>query len=530
MTEKIEEIIKYISDIRDGDRVSRHVALKKLCVIAKALGPDRTRKELIPYTMEVTNHTPKDLRTIAKRFGNFVDLIGGYQHSSILLEALRQLCENEDALIREPATHSVIIIGKNIPTKEYQPITQFAKDACEDPWYPMKCTGAEMCCALYDKFPDAVIAEINQELTALSLDQTVLVRRSLAKSLPLLIMSGKKAAQLATKLVLELAGDSSAAVSIELPKSIALIAQNAPEAALQASDKIYKSGIWQAKSVLISELHNIFKGKPPKPFLKNVVNTAATDQVNVVRASIARQIPFIYESDCLSFDDFQQFVNSLISDSESCVRLAVATALGKLPHTKKGNFDDTTIITLLNDEELDVRMEALSSVASSGKAISSASKNFTELIKFSNWRIKRNVADLLPKIAAIFDEKRFNSEIVPIIKSLLSDEASDARSKASTVLVDLVKRYGQKWEKAILHPIIKELFNSPDYQLRKTAIESVAAIASWDQFKDILNKIVGDPCPNVRLVLARNLPGTSPLLDKLKNDADPDVKELASAK
>ncbi|OHS97142.1 HEAT repeat family protein [Tritrichomonas foetus] len=524
----IDEIRKMISAIRTDDHNVRLNALSNLHLIAKVLGPERTRTELIPYTIETTDHNPHDLSIIGEELGKLLNDVGGPSHIKILLEALRTLCENEDILIREPATDSIVKLGKLLTKSEYGVITQFAKDLCEDTWYPLRCSGACVCCELYHYFPDSVLKEIDQELASLAGDQMVMVRRSLAKSIPSLIKSERNSVQLASNIIKALSSDESAAVAIEIPISISLLASSAPDVALSVSEKIYKSDIWQAKSVLISYLDRIFKNNPPKEFLKQVVNSSLIDGANVIRASIARQIPFIYESKCLSFDEFQQFVMSLISDSESCVRLAVASSLGKMPSTKKGNFDESSITTLLNDEELDVRMEALSSVAISGKAISSASKNLTDLIKFSNWRIKKGVADLLPKISNIFDEKRFNNEMVPIVKSLLSDEASEVRQEIARILVSLVKKYGEKWEKTILFPILQELFESPDYMLRKTGIEAVSAISCFDQFKDTLEKLCSDPCPNVRMVLARNLPRNSSLLDKLKKDEDIDVKDAAN--
>ena len=352
-----------------------------------------------------------------------------------------------------------------------------------------------------------------------------MVRCSLAKNVPVLIKAG--ATQLASTILPTLAKDDSAAVAIEVPVSLSLIAPTNYDLALKASETIYKTDIWQAKSVLISYIDSIFKDKPPKDFLKQIISTAQVDQENVIRASIARQIPFIYKSGCIPFDQFQQFVMSLISDSENCIRIAVAEALGRTPATKS-SFDENSLTALLSDEELEVRMEALKSVAISGKAISSAAKNLKDLITLSNWRIRKGVVSLLPKIANIYDQKKFNSEMLPILKSLLNDEASHVRNEATGILVDLVKKYGDKWEKSSLFPLINDLAASSDYMLRKTAIEAITAISCFDQFSAVLENLSKDSVPNVRMVLARSLPRNSSLLEKLKNDVDQDVKDCAA--
>ena len=520
-----DAIQNMILGIRSKDHNTRSNSLANLHIIAKVLGPDRTRNELIPYTIETTDHNCNELSIIATQLGLLFQDIGGPANIKVLLDALRTLCEIEDILVREPATESIISIGQQINKNNYTPIEELAKDLCQDQWYPLRCSGACVCCRLYKNFPEKVIKDINQEIISLASDPIIMVRCSLAKNVPVLIKAG--ATQLASTILPTLAKDDSAAVAIEVPVSLSLIAPTNYDLALKASETIYKTDIWQAKSVLISYIDSIFKDKPPKDFLKQIISTAQVDQENVIRASIARQIPFIYKSGCIPFDQFQQFVMSLISDSENCIRIAVAEALGRTPATKS-SFDENSLTALLSDEELEVRMEALKSVAISGKAISSAAKNLKDLITLSNWRIRKGVVSLLPKIANIYDQKKFNSEMLPILKSLLNDEASHVRNEATGILVDLVKKYGDKWEKSSLFPLINDLAASSDYMLRKTAIEAITAISCFDQFSAVLENLSKDSVPNVRMVLARSLPRNSSLLEKLKNDVDQDVKDCAA--
>lgn len=521
-----DEIQKMIVAIRSKDHTLRQNALANLAIIAKVLEPERTVKELIPYTIETIDHNGKDRSIIGAVLCQLLPYIGGTQHIQVLFDALRTLCEDEDVLVREPATESLVSIGNQIPESEFGVLVQFAKELCEDQWYPLRCSGATICCKLYQKFPQKSRQDINKELTRLASDTVVLVRCSLAISLHNIISAG--AIDLASTILTTLSKDESAAVSIELPQSIALIAKANPSLALSVSETIFNTEIWQSKSVLLDYLDQIFQSNPPKEFLKKVAKVSISDPHNVIRASIARLIAFIYNSGCLPFEEFQKFVTSLISDSESCVRIAVAQSLGKMKPIKKGSFDESTLDTLLNDEELDVRMEALKSVAATGKAISLAAKNLSELLTIASWRTKRNVADLFPSIANIYDDKKFNSEMMPIVKALLTDDANDVREEMCKILNDLVKKYGAKWQKDTIYPLINELVTSPDYQLRKTAIQSIASISAFDDFKSALETLAKDSVPNVRMVLARSLPRGNTLLNTLKNDSDQDVNSCAN--
>ena len=63
--------------------------------------------------------------------------------------------------------------------------------------------------------------------------------------------------------------------------------------------------------------------------------------------------------------------------------------------------------------------------------------------------------------------------------------------------------------------------------MRKTAVETTITIRLKDGCKELLKASESDPVPNVRLVLARELPRTSThLLQKLMKDEDQDDYRL----
>ena len=66
--------------------------------------------------------------------------------------------------------------------------------------------------------------------------------------------------------------------------------------------------------------------------------------------------------------------------------------------------------------------------------------------------------------------------------------------------------------------------------LRKSAISAIVVLEMTNEFKTIMDQAVKDPVPNVRMVLARELPRNSKLLATLAKDSDPDVAFYASKK
>ena len=530
-----KEIIEFIKGMKSDDRALRLTSLAKMPVIAQALGPERTRDELIPYAIDITNHSLSDLAKIAEILGTMLNFVGGPQQANSLLQTLRFLCENEDMFVRDPATESLFRIGQALNDKEFRNMAQMIFGMCEDGWYPLKCSGIQLLCQLYSKIPNDMLSNAHEILLSLAGDPTVLVRRSLAKSLPELINQAKalSALDVIKNVLTTLSDDESSAVAIEVPISISLVAENDPDLGLSCSIKLFGTSSWQAKAVLISYIDKIFaknfSKKEVLSFLKKVANETTTDQSSVVRTAIARQMVFLSKTKCMSNDEFNQFLQNLVADSETCVRTAVATEIGLLPkNATKSDVEDTVINTLLSDEEVEVRMEALKSIAVSGKAIKHISSNLSDLLSINNWRVRNSIVKLLPQMSQVLDEKKFDQIVFPVLKSLISDEASDVRHETVTQLPSLVKKYGKKWETSKIYPLIKELSSSPDYQNRKTAIEAVLILNAQDQLSNVLESACNDPVPNVRLVLAKNLPRNSKLLSKLKNDADKDVSEYAS--
>jgi hypothetical protein len=93
----------------------------------------------------------------------------------------------------------------------------------------------------------------------------------------------------------------------------------------------------------------------------------------------------------------------------------------------------------------------------------------------------------------------------------------------------VVKKFGPEWRDKAIVPIVKALFDAVDYMMRKTAITAILELGIVSECADLLKKAAEDPVPNVRLVLARDLPRSeASVLAILQKDPDPDVAFFAS--
>jgi serine/threonine-protein phosphatase 2A regulatory subunit A len=90
-----------IDELKSEDVVLRLNAIRRLSTIALALGPDRSREELIPFLMESLDDEDEVLLALADELGGFVDYVGGQTYAHLLLGPLENLAAVEETLVRE---------------------------------------------------------------------------------------------------------------------------------------------------------------------------------------------------------------------------------------------------------------------------------------------------------------------------------------------------------------------------------------------------------------------------------------------
>jgi serine/threonine-protein phosphatase 2A regulatory subunit A len=88
-------------------------SIQNLNSIAIALGPERTRTELLPYITELLDDDAEVLAELATVLGAMLDYIGGYHFCEHIFGPLEKLCLIEESLVRDRAAESIIkILGR----------------------------------------------------------------------------------------------------------------------------------------------------------------------------------------------------------------------------------------------------------------------------------------------------------------------------------------------------------------------------------------------------------------------------------
>ena len=99
------------NELKNDDIQLRLNSIRKLSTIARALGEERTRRELIPFLGENNDDDDEVLLAMAEELGVFIPFVGGVEHAHVLLPPLEMLCTVEETCVRDKAVESLCRIG-----------------------------------------------------------------------------------------------------------------------------------------------------------------------------------------------------------------------------------------------------------------------------------------------------------------------------------------------------------------------------------------------------------------------------------
>ncbi|KAF4704614.1 hypothetical protein FOZ63_006234, partial [Perkinsus olseni] len=188
-----------IDELRSEDVDLRINAMSQLDHIACALGPVRTREELLPLLTElamvddVASDTVDETRVLTAMArvlnADFMQWIGGPQYGQCLLRPLEELANSDDEPRREEAVKSLITIAKALPlsTLEAYYIPMLRNMAASD-WFCQRAVAVALLPAVVSRLcarkkgsggdPPLAVELVNTIFSALGADDSPMVRRA----------------------------------------------------------------------------------------------------------------------------------------------------------------------------------------------------------------------------------------------------------------------------------------------------------------------------------------------------------------
>jgi serine/threonine-protein phosphatase 2A regulatory subunit A len=152
--------------------------------IASALGPQRTREELLPFLSDSLDDEDEVLLVMADELGGFVDVVGGDAYAHLLLTPLESLATVDEASVRQMAVKSICKVVEQMQAahiSEY--FLAVLRRLVTRDWYTSRIAACSLFQVGYAKLNPTIQAEMRAMFAQLCRDDTPMVRSAAAMSL-----------------------------------------------------------------------------------------------------------------------------------------------------------------------------------------------------------------------------------------------------------------------------------------------------------------------------------------------------------
>ena len=113
------DALRHLDDLRSDDPSSRALAARRLPSIAAAIGPSRTRDELLPFLCDGCDDDDEVLEAVASSIPGLIPHVGGPEHVVCLLKPLELLLSVEEGAVRDRAAEGAVRVSSSLGDGEY---------------------------------------------------------------------------------------------------------------------------------------------------------------------------------------------------------------------------------------------------------------------------------------------------------------------------------------------------------------------------------------------------------------------------
>jgi len=528
------------SQMEAGSAEAKVDAMKRLGVVACAMGADATLANLVPYLSNVAmKQPPHEDELLLILSSELKGLVPNLLNNAVpLLPIFERLAAVEETVVRDEAVKGLNHVMDYI--KETNLMVAMAKRLVGADWFTPKVSAAGVMAKIYQRAQDSELLSLYKELAT---DDTPMVRRSAAKHLGhFLEQVGYDKGKEFLPVMQQLCRDEQDSVRLLASAALANVGDSFgkhPEWTAQNYLPILKDGStdmsWRvrhnvAKTFSDSAINLGIQGKPRFVNEQTMVMACfvllLTDAEAEVRAAavghFARMVH--WGGSALFSTHLQPLLPALADDVVMEVRSKCAMAL--MDSSQGGTLEDALILqafgplveSFLQDEFHEVQLQVLTNLHKMAHLLNGMSGVVTSIINMSkatNWRVREAVAKLLPHLAEARGLEFFATVLLePAWLTLLLDPVANVRMACVHGMPYLTKVAGQDWIIQHVLPHHVRLYNMAQstYLVRITILrahtETAVAVKSGNLWNDSVLQILRgltDKVANVRMVSATGL-------------------------
>lgn len=556
-----------VEDMKSENIETRINGMRNLITIARAMGPEKTVNDLIPFLVRDINDEDEVFFEIAEQISNLLECIGDLNNLSVIVPLFDVLFAVEENCVRDKAIDSfkkiVQQVDKKLVTEHLLPLV---KNLADEQWFAKKLCACKLIAFMHPYLENESQLMLIDKFIKLTSEEMPLIRKTAVTSLAAITenlyaldtllpeevekeyeaQSGLATSKNAFVLVKEifpvitnLSTDELDMVRVliiqEVSKIIQMtIANFSPEGQRQYMmpfvSKLMCDPSWKVRATCAEEMVNLQKILDPSIFSEFATQKFLdylndTDNEVVVRSTLfisdfVENLPSEARHDFI-IQKLAPKIDQLINSGNIHIKTSLSKSIVSLSkHVSKAEVTEhllTFYMALLRDHDSSITLATISQVCQSGsdsfslmELSSTILDSISELIRDSNWRVRQDVVALLPNLLnSIGFEREETNELCMTCLQMLSDSVYAVRMSVVDTIEKLVELQGYKWAQTKLMPTITELQSSQNYLIRQVCVSAISAITRFlsneelIELYELLKGLVNDKVPNVRLRIVR---------------------------
>jgi len=553
-------------DLKDDDYEQKIASIKRLGTIALALGPARTRSELIPFLLEFSElDNDEALTCIATQLGAFAEVIGGPTHVPTLLPLLEKLAGEEECVVRDAAVKSLIKLidsfqKPDIATKVVPLIRRLANGD----WFTTRVSACGLFSAVYLHVSEALQEELRGLFNNLCNDDTPMVRKAAFQNL------GEFASNVQKQwfkpdilpILKALSSDDMDSMRIYTIECCAALSKKADpndfaQTLMPLIDALQDDTSWRVRKSFCLHCTEVCKNVGEATASKRILPLFCKllkDKEAEVKQTAAAVMADVAEA-CQSgvMEHMVPCLEGLVTDQVQAVRVAFAKSIVHLAAPLSKDVAAKVLVPLIlqlcKDEAYEVRNHVIDNIDLIADAMgpqglqTSLLPALLELAKDPKWRVRMAVISKSSLLAKHLGAKSFEKKLQSVMINSLSDHVYAIREKSCAQIGEIVAEYGGKWAAEKFFPSAFAIYDkTTNYLHRMTCLLVISACASScgpevieKHLLPLVLQACTDDVPNVRLMAAKAcseliaagaapiLAKLRPALEKLTKDSDQDA-------
>jgi len=562
-----------IDELRNPELQIRLNSFRQLTLIAKALGSQRTRDELVPYLHEfIDDDDDEVLLVLSEELAQLAAFVGGVEHMHMLFAPLELLAGVEEQTVRAKAVESIITICKELPDAAVlERVLPICDALANMDWFTSRISACNLLHSIYKRVPPENQALLRKTFIKLCGDETPMVRREAASSMgkfcaeldykdahgemiaPLVTLSQDDqdsvrllSPQMCIEFMTAFKGENLDAL---YPVVLGLCRDKSWRVRWMAADKFYDMCM-----ALDSAANDAWQTELVQCFVALLqdneaeVRTAATYKLDIVAKMLGEErAPALMVA-----------VQALGKDSCQYARAGLGTVImgvgSVIPRQMVLEQLLPIVLQLLKDADPEVRLNIISKLDTVGQVIGmdklthSLLPAIGDLSTDKKWRVRLAIMEHIPHLANQLEPDFFAEKLCEQSVAWMGDLVFTVRVAACQTLTGLTKVYGKEWASKHILPKIILMCSHKSCSYRLTAVFAIKNIVLCGCHQDIILELLPhmlklgeDTVPNVRFNAAKAIGAVSalvseevrseklqPALAKLVEDEDPDVRYYSS--